>query len=267
MQNEGLDNPFSEPEVWAAIMASPSEKVPGPDGFSGTFFRACWGTIKNDAMAVFDHFYNLAEGDFAEINSAMIALIPKKDGATRMNDYRPISLIHSIAKLITKVLSMRLTVVIEKIISLAQTAFQCRKCIHDSYFYVQNSVRALHRNKTPMLLLKLDISRDFDSIPSEYLFELLQRLGLSAGWRDWIALLLPSSSTSCIINGDPGDLIFHLRGLRQGDPPLAAALHPLHRPFASPSGRGHQDRCAEPHPGRSGEDTHKLICRQCRYLH
>ncbi|XP_073367969.1 uncharacterized protein [Aegilops tauschii subsp. strangulata] len=68
MQNEGLDNPFSEPEVWAAIMASPSEKAPGPNGFSGTFFRACWGTIKNDVMAVFDHFYNLAEGDFAEIN-------------------------------------------------------------------------------------------------------------------------------------------------------------------------------------------------------
>uniref|UniRef100_A0A8R7P1P7 Reverse transcriptase domain-containing protein n=1 Tax=Triticum urartu TaxID=4572 RepID=A0A8R7P1P7_TRIUA len=79
----------------------------------------------------------------------MIALLPKKDGATRMSDYRPISLIHSIAKLITKVLSMRLAAVMDKIISPAQTAFQRGKCIHDSYLYVQNSVRALHRNKTP----------------------------------------------------------------------------------------------------------------------
>uniref|UniRef100_A0A452XQY7 Reverse transcriptase domain-containing protein n=1 Tax=Aegilops tauschii subsp. strangulata TaxID=200361 RepID=A0A452XQY7_AEGTS len=63
-------------------------------------------------MAVFHHFYNLAVGDFAALNSAMVVLLPKKDGATSMADYRPISLIHSIAKLIAKVLSMRLAPVI-----------------------------------------------------------------------------------------------------------------------------------------------------------
>lgn len=30
VQNEGLDNPFSEAEVWAAIMASPADRAPGP---------------------------------------------------------------------------------------------------------------------------------------------------------------------------------------------------------------------------------------------
>uniref|UniRef100_A0A8R7PQ29 Reverse transcriptase domain-containing protein n=1 Tax=Triticum urartu TaxID=4572 RepID=A0A8R7PQ29_TRIUA len=69
----------------------------------------------------------------------MIALLPKKDGATRMNDCRPISLIHSIAKLITKVLSMKQAAIMDKIISPAQTAFQRGKCTHDSYLYVQNS--------------------------------------------------------------------------------------------------------------------------------
>lgn len=123
VSNEGLDNPFSEAEVWAAIVASPAEKAPGPDGFSGTFFRACWSVIKDDIMAVFDHFYRLADGSFSDLNTAMIALIPKKNGASSMGDFRPISLVHSIGKLITKVLSMRLATVINKIISPAQTAF------------------------------------------------------------------------------------------------------------------------------------------------
>uniref|UniRef100_A0A8R7PTN3 Reverse transcriptase domain-containing protein n=1 Tax=Triticum urartu TaxID=4572 RepID=A0A8R7PTN3_TRIUA len=79
----------------------------------------------------------------------MITLILKKDKATRINEFRPISLIHSIAQLITKVLSMRLASVIDRIISPTQTAFQRKKCIHDSYLYVRNTVRALHRNKTP----------------------------------------------------------------------------------------------------------------------
>lgn len=41
VQNVGLDNPFTEPEVWAAILASPADRAPGPDGFSGAFFRSC----------------------------------------------------------------------------------------------------------------------------------------------------------------------------------------------------------------------------------
>lgn len=41
LQNEGLDNPFSEAQVWEAIVASLVEKAPGPDGFSGKFFRVC----------------------------------------------------------------------------------------------------------------------------------------------------------------------------------------------------------------------------------
>lgn len=53
VQGGGLDNPFTEDEVFAAIMASPAEKAPGPDGFSGIFFRSCWPVIKGDIMLAF----------------------------------------------------------------------------------------------------------------------------------------------------------------------------------------------------------------------
>ncbi|XP_073360101.1 uncharacterized protein [Aegilops tauschii subsp. strangulata] len=62
VSNAGLDNPFTEQEVWAAVIASPADKAPGPDGFSGNFFRTCWSTIKLDIMAMFDHFYSPGGG-------------------------------------------------------------------------------------------------------------------------------------------------------------------------------------------------------------
>jgi hypothetical protein len=37
----GLDNPFTTKEVWEAIKDSPAEKAPGPDGFTGVFYRKC----------------------------------------------------------------------------------------------------------------------------------------------------------------------------------------------------------------------------------
>uniref|UniRef100_A0A453F706 Reverse transcriptase domain-containing protein n=1 Tax=Aegilops tauschii subsp. strangulata TaxID=200361 RepID=A0A453F706_AEGTS len=87
----GLDNPFSEEEVWEAIKASPAEKAPGPDGFIGVFFRSCWQTIKHDIMKVFHQFYCIAGDNLATLNSALVVLIPKKDGVATVSDYMPIS--------------------------------------------------------------------------------------------------------------------------------------------------------------------------------
>uniref|UniRef100_A0A453KWU5 Reverse transcriptase domain-containing protein n=1 Tax=Aegilops tauschii subsp. strangulata TaxID=200361 RepID=A0A453KWU5_AEGTS len=79
-------------------------------------------------------------------------------------------------------------------------------------------VRSLHHTKKPALLIKLDIARAFDSVSWELILELLQQLGFSSRWRDWIALLLRSSSSSFLLNDDQGASLIHRRGLRQGDP-------------------------------------------------
>jgi hypothetical protein len=48
---EALDIPFSEEEVWNTIKNLPSDKAPGPDGFTGKFYKSCWAVIKGDLMA------------------------------------------------------------------------------------------------------------------------------------------------------------------------------------------------------------------------
>lgn len=47
-----LDAPISEDEVWGTIKNMPLDKSPGPDGFTGRFYRTCWSIIKQDVMAV-----------------------------------------------------------------------------------------------------------------------------------------------------------------------------------------------------------------------
>ncbi|KAK1644652.1 hypothetical protein QYE76_062457 [Lolium multiflorum] len=49
---EGLGDPFTEDEVKNAIDQMPIDKAPGPDGFTGLFFKKCWYTIKHDVMKV-----------------------------------------------------------------------------------------------------------------------------------------------------------------------------------------------------------------------
>jgi hypothetical protein len=160
----GLDNPFTARKIWEAIKDLPAEKAPGPDGFNGIFYRRCWSIIKPEIVEFFQHAFRLAGGDFGALNKAFICLLPKKEAAARITDYRPISLIHSIAKLFAKVLARRLTLLINSLISPSQSAFLKTRSLHDNYLLVRNTARALHRKKKPSLMIKIDFARAFDSV-------------------------------------------------------------------------------------------------------
>jgi hypothetical protein len=93
-----------------------------------------------------------------------VILIEKKEGAHVIGDYRPISIMHSIAKLLAKILSNRLAPHLDRIVSHSQSDFIKERSIHDNFQYVQGAVNHFHQAKIPMLLLKLDIAKAFDSI-------------------------------------------------------------------------------------------------------
>ena len=72
--------------------------------------------------------------------------------------------------------------------------------------------------KIPAALVKVYNTKAFDIVNWRFLLSLLQHLGFSRRWLDWISLILSSASTKIILNGSPGRRICHARGLRQGDP-------------------------------------------------
>ena len=101
-----LDDPISEDEIKTAIFQMPADKALGPDGYTGAFFRACWDVIKGDFMEAVIAFHNLWISSLPLLNSANIVLIPMKEGVDYVTDHRrPISLIHSFAKIIAKALA------------------------------------------------------------------------------------------------------------------------------------------------------------------
>ena len=148
------------------------------------------------------------------LNSAYITLLPKRFDAEQVKDFRPISLVHSFAKLVTKILANRLASRLDKMVSPNQSAFIKKRFIQDNYMLVQQTVRFLHSQKQPRLLLKLDITKAFDSVSWSFLMEVLRKLGFGSRWCDLLCGLLSSSSSQVLLNGIPGDFIQHRRGLR-----------------------------------------------------
>ncbi|WVZ91346.1 LOW QUALITY PROTEIN: hypothetical protein U9M48_037534 [Paspalum notatum var. saurae] len=194
-----LDRPIPVEEVWRTISQLPSDKAPEPDGFTGRFYKVCWSIIKEDIMLAISAIWSRKLDNLKSLNSTFITLMPKKEGADHVKDFRPISLVHSFAKLITKILANRLAGRLHELVSPNQTRF-------------------LHLQKQARILLKLDITKAFDSVSWPFLLEVLQKLGFGLVWRDVLSGLLSSSTTQVLLNGIPGSTIFHRRGLRQGDP-------------------------------------------------
>ena len=156
-----LDLPFTAEEVWRTIEQLPPDKAPGPDGFTGRFYRSCWSIIKDDIIAAISAIWSRKFVNFEVLNTAFITLLPKVDSAERPKDFRSISLVHSFAKLVTKLLANRLASRLQQLVSPNQSAFIKGRFIQDNFMLVQQTARFLHQQKQPRILLKLDISKAF----------------------------------------------------------------------------------------------------------
>jgi hypothetical protein len=164
------------------------------------------------------------------LNSANVALVPKKTDPTTIGDYMPIRLMHNVAKIIDKVLANRMAPHLDSIVSHSQSAFIKGRFIQDNFQYIQGAIRHFYRNKTPMLFLKLDIAKAFDNVIWEYLLEIMERLGFDQRCRDIMSLIWSTTSSRILLNGEPGRPIKHRRGLRQGGSTFTDVVHPGNGP-------------------------------------
>jgi hypothetical protein len=88
-----------------------------------------------------------------------LTLLPKRPDAHELGDYRPISLIHLVAKVFAKVLSLRLASRLDDLVSKSQNAFISGRSLHDNFILVRQSMRLLHQLREPRVLLKLDLAK------------------------------------------------------------------------------------------------------------
>jgi hypothetical protein len=95
--------------------------------------------IKEDVLQAVNYFYSRHDQHFNLLNNARIVLLPKKTDATCVGDFRPISLSHSVTKLISKLLAVGLSRDLNRMVSRAQSAFIRKRSIHDNFFVYAES--------------------------------------------------------------------------------------------------------------------------------
>jgi hypothetical protein len=115
--------PFSAAEIDMAVTATPSGRAPGPDGLSGSFYKATWSTIRVDVVRAYHALWDMDFRSFHLLNEACMVLLHKTQSPAGLKDYRPISLIHSMGNLFSKTLALRLAPRMHELIGHNQSAF------------------------------------------------------------------------------------------------------------------------------------------------
>ncbi|GJU68923.1 putative RNA-directed DNA polymerase [Tanacetum coccineum] len=212
-----LDSPFSLDEVKGAVWGCEGSKAPGPDGFNFNFVKTYWNTIKSDfwdCIINFESSGHIANG----CNPSFIVLIPKKLDSLGFSDYRPISLIGCVYKVISKILANKLAKVIPSIINPNQSAFIAGRKILDGCLIANEIIRMASIENLQLLIFKVDFEKAFDSVNWNFLLDIMRQMGFSSKWRKWMFSCLSSASISVIVNGSPTKEFRSERGIRQGDP-------------------------------------------------
>lgn len=154
-------------------------------------------------------------GSFVKaLNSTFLVMIPKKEGAHNVRDFRSINLVGCIHKFLSKVLAKQLSAILGQIISCCQHAFVGGRQITVAILIANEVVDDIINNKRDDVICKLDMEKAFDNVCWNFLDYLLNRMGFGWKWRKWIRSCILTSSFAVIVNGGPSSFFKASRGAK-----------------------------------------------------
>ncbi|XP_010549577.1 PREDICTED: uncharacterized protein LOC104820715 [Tarenaya hassleriana] len=208
----------SDEDIKAEVFNLPKSKAPGPDEYSAEFFTSCWETIGADLIAAIQEFF--CSGKLLrQWNATLITLIPKSRKADQLKDFRPIACCNTIYKIISRILSRRLKLLMDQAITPNQSAFIPGRSITENILLATELISDFSRRGRPKMgIIKADISKAFDTVQWDFVLTILQAMEIPPRFISWIGECISTAMYSISFNGEITGFFQGKRGLRQGDP-------------------------------------------------
>lgn len=195
------------------------DKASGSDRFSASFFHTNWDIVGSTITSKVQGFFvtSILPNN---INHAHVRLIPKIQSPKKVADYRPIALCNVYYKIISKILTRRLQLILDDIISENESAFVPGRAITDNILITHEVLHFLKTSsakKHCSMAVKTDMSKSYDRVEWDFVRLVFKRLGFDDKWTSLIFQCISTTTYSFLINGTTQGFIKHTRGIRQGD--------------------------------------------------
>jgi hypothetical protein len=202
-------------------------KTPGIDGLPPEFYKFFWNSINEHLINAMNYTFETGEMSSSQ-RLGIITLIPKKDkDRLFLKNWRPISLLTTDYKLLTKLLATKLSKVLPSIISPDQTAYLKGRYIGENIRTVADIIEYCKSRNVTSVLLLIDFEKAFDTVKWEFLYRILKKFNFGKRFLTWVKILY-TNITSTVLNNGYFSKYFQLyRGVRQGCPISAYLFLPI----------------------------------------
>ena len=216
-----LDDTQSEitmEEIASAVKELPKDKSPGPDGITSNFYKVFFGQIKD---LLLDAYLHAKETGclFPTARQGVLVLLPKKGRERKyIKSWRPISLLNVDYKILSKVFTNRIKLVIDSIIDKDQKGFIKGRQISENLRETFNLLEVAWMKQLPAIAVMVDFEKAFDRVDYVALDQALEYFGFGRQMREWVKILYHQFNLHTANNGFLSKSWTPTRGLFQGNP-------------------------------------------------
>ena len=217
-----LDENISLEELSKSLKRMKNNKAPGPDGILTEFYKIYWQEVGNDLTEVLQFSFEnekLPQSQYL----ALIRLLFKKGQREHLKNWRPISLLNTDFKILSKLLAERLKKVLPSIIHKDQKGCVQGRFIGENISLIRDIVDSCNGEE---VILLIDQQKAFDRVEFDWLFEVLRKFNFGMHFIKWLRVIYKEMKSCILTNGYVSKTFRVTRGIRQGDS-LSALLYIL----------------------------------------
>ena len=213
---DSIEKPFEMDELEEAIKDTKPHKSPGLDGIPYEWYKKCFPYISEELLSTLNSILDRIKLTKSQEDGAT-RLLSKVDGIPQVDELRPITLLNSDYKLLTKILVNRILPLLPLLIKSGQLASVDGKQILFGVANIISAIEYVNQKKIGAALVSLDQWKAYDRTFIPFLLQVLAAMNFGPKFIAWIEMLHRNISTKFILNvlTDPIALTF---SLRQGDP-------------------------------------------------
>ena len=215
--NDDLTAPISAQELWLAICKGKANKALRPDGICLEFYKSAWNAVKHDILNIINSMYQDGLIERKQLQGPTVCL-PKKSPLRRIEDYRPLTLLNSDYKTITRIIANRFRSYRPTIIHPSHYCGIKGRSIFEAVATVRDVIAYAEVMKKPICVMSLDFSAAFDKASHSYMKEALSAYGFSMWFTESIMRLYSNASSEVQIKGFRSNMIRIKSSIRQGCP-------------------------------------------------
>lgn len=164
---------ITENEIKESIQKAQLNRAPGHDGIPMEFYKLFWDEIKTIFMKLVENFQESGELP-RSMNKIVVRPIPKPGDRLKLKNWRPIGLINTDYKIISRVYSTKTSSVIASLLLSDQSYCVPGRTIYDNLHLLRNVIAHSNETNSPLAILSLDQTEAFNKVSHLYLLHLLK---------------------------------------------------------------------------------------------